>query len=255
MTTAATRMRYLTGALATALMLATSCNGDAVTSTAISPQPVSTTVIQPPTSPPDPEMPTASPDPVPLEPGTYDIAASAWTVADLEITLPTDWTVQYGHVFHKHSDTPQEIGFYPIVIDSIYADACQGDEGSLIRVEAGVDDLAEALLQQPGAVATGPVATTIGGQPASRIDIEVPPGADLATCSLGGHGLQIWFSAPADKYFVLLPDGRARIYIVDVHGRRQVFLIQYRAETPKADIDELDAILASIVITPGQAHP
>ena len=67
-------------------------------------------------------------------------------------------------------------------------------------------------------------------------------------CRLEGAGLQIWYSPPADKYFVLLPDGKASAYIVDVDGQRQVFLTQYRSETSHDDLRELKTILDSIQI-------
>lgn len=40
----------------------------------------------------------------------------------------------------------------------------------------------------------------------------------------------------ADKYFVLLPDGIASVYIVNVDGQRQVFLTQYRSATSDEDL-------------------
>jgi hypothetical protein len=127
----------------------------------------------------------------------------------------------------------------------MYADACEGD-GDLMEVGPSVDDLAAALLEQPGATASGPVDTTLGGYPAFRIDLTVPKRLDLKACRLEGIGLQIWYSAPADKYFVLLPDGIASVFILDVDGRRHVFLTQYRSAASDEDVRELQAILDSI---------
>lgn len=185
----------------------------------------------------------------PIEPGTYRIPKSAWSVVDFTVTMPEGWTVQYGHTYLKHSDAPDELGFYAVVVDSIYTDACEGD-GVLVEVGSSVDDLAAALLQQPGPVASGPVETTLGGHPAIRVDLRVPEGLELETCRLEGLGLQIWYSPPADKYFVLLPDGIASVYILDVDGQRQVFLTQYRSATSDEDIAELETILDSISIGP-----
>jgi hypothetical protein len=182
-----------------------------------------------------------------IEPGTYRILKSAWSVVDFAVTFPEGWTVQDGHNYLKHSDAPNELGFYAVVVDAIFTDACEGHE-ELMEVGPSVDDLAAALLQQPGPMASGPVDTTLGGYPASRIDLTVPEGFDLKACRLEGLGLQIWYSPPADKYFVLLPDGTASVYIVDVDGQRQVFLTQYRSETSDEDLRELQAILDSIHI-------
>ena len=194
-----------------------------------------------------------SDEPIAIEPGTYRIPRSAWSVADFTVTIPADWTVQYGHVYANpsdvHGETSDELGFYAVVIDAIYTDPCEGP-GELRDVGPGVDDLAAALLRQPGPKASGPVETTLGGYPATRIDLSVPESLDLESCRLasyGALGLQIWYSPPADKYFVLLPDSPASVYIVDVDGQRQVFL-SYRAATSDEDLRELQAVLDSIQI-------
>jgi hypothetical protein len=59
-------------------------------------------------------------------------------------------------------------------------------------------------------------------------------------------GLQIWYRGLADNYFVLLEDGTASVYILDINGERQVFLTQVRAGTSTEDIAELQAIVDSI---------
>jgi len=135
---------------------------------------------------------------------------------------------------------------YAVVIDAIYADACAGSNGELVEPGPSVDDLVAALLQQRGPLASGPVDTTLGGYPATRIDLTVPEGIDLMPCNLESIGLQIWYSPPADKNFVLLRDGIASVFIVDVHGHPQVFLTQHRAATSDEDLRELQAILDSI---------
>ena len=163
--------------------------------------------------------------------------------------MPADWTVQYGHVYHSNQDEDDEFGFYAVVFDGIWADACGGsDSGDPIEVGPTVDDLAAALLEQPGPTASGPIATTLGGDPATRIDLTVPEGFNLEPCNASGIGLQIWYSAPADKNFVLTPDGSASAYILDVDGKRQVFLTQHGATTSDEDLAQLQAVLDSIRI-------
>jgi hypothetical protein len=170
-----------------------------------------------------------------------------WSVVDFTVTLPEDWTVQYGHVFAKDPDTVDELGFYAVVVDEIYADACEGDAGEVMDVGPSVDDLAAALLQQPGPMASGPVETSLGGYPATRIDLAIPEDLDLAACTYADVGLQIWYSAPADKYFVLLRDGAVSVYIVDVDGQRQVF-VTGGSVTSDENVRELQATLDSIQI-------
>jgi hypothetical protein len=185
-------------------------------------------------------------EPVAIEPGTYPIPSSAWSVTDFTVTFPEGWTVQYGHVYASNTDEDDEFGFYAVVVDDIFADACEGEAGGLTEIGPGVDDLADALLQQPGPEANGPIDATLGGYPAIRIDLTIPGALDLETCSFEGVGLQIWYSLPADKYFVLLADGIASVYIVDVDGQRQVLLTQHRSATSDDDLSELRSILDSI---------
>lgn len=187
---------------------------------------------------------------VAIEPGRYRIPASAWSLADYTVTFGKGWAVQYGHVFGKHADTDGEMGFYAVVVDEIYTDACRG-EGVPMAVGPGVGGLVTALLAQPGPAKRSPVASTIGGYPATRVDLEVPQNLDLAECRLAEDdvlGLQVWKSTPADKYFVLLPDHRASVYVVDVHGKRQAFLVETAAGTSATDKADLQTALDSIRI-------
>ena len=185
-----------------------------------------------------------------IEPGTYAIPSSAWSVADFTVAFPEGWNVQYGHVFNKHQDQDDELGFYAVVVDEIYTDACAA-EGVPMEVGPGVDDLVTALLEQPGPEVSEPVDTTLGGHPATRVDLQVPEGFDLEACRLwedGIDGLQIWYSAPADKYFVLGPDAPASVYVLDVDGERQVFLTGRHVATSDEDVAELQTVIDSIRI-------
>ena len=174
-------------------------------------------------------------------------------VAGMTVTMPEGWETQYGSPgAAKVSDTDGELGFYFVIVDAIYSDPCVGSAGGpegLMAVGPSVDDLATALLEQPHTVATGPVDTTFGGLPAKKIDLTMAADPETATCNvnLPGH-LQIWHSTPLDKDFVLLGDGTASVYIVDVKGERQVFLTQHRAGATPHDLGEMQTIIESILI-------
>lgn len=202
---------------------------------------------------PLPEMdPSDEGEHVPIESGTYLVPRSAWSVADFTVTFPEGWTLQHGHVFARHHDQPREFGFYGVVVDEIFADACQGEGGATAAVRPGVDALVTALVEQAGgAVKSKPVSTSLGGYPATRVDLRIPKRVDLERCQMaeyGFSGLQVWFSRPADKYFVLLPGAVARVYVIDLAGERQVFLAQQNDPESAADRAELDAVLDSIRI-------
>jgi hypothetical protein len=223
-------------ALAVVVLLGilTGCEGDGTAGTPASgpPASASTTPFE------------VTTEPVAVEPGTYRMPSSRSSVADFTVTLPDGWMVQYGENFSKHADTDEGVGFYGVRVDDIYADACVGMDGELTEVGSGVDDLATALLQQPGPVTSGPVETTLGGYPAMRVDLKVPEGYSFKTCSLR-DALQIWLSPPAD-YTVLFPDGDASAYIIDVEGERQVFWTWAGSGVSDEDMQEFQAVLDSI---------
>lgn len=186
--------------------------------------------------------------PMPIEPGTHRMPRSAWSVVDFTVAFPAGWTEQYGHVFSKHTDQAAEFGFYAVVVDEIFTDPCVG-EGVPTPVGSSVEDLVTALLSQPGAVKDAPTAATLGGLPATKVGLTVPEGLDLSTCRLaqdGVEGLQIWYARPADKYFVLVPDMVADVYVLDVDGRRQVFLTHHRRSSSPGDLAELQDVLESV---------
>ena len=204
--------------LVAALLLAalTGCGGDATGG------PQTST----PSATPSSALGTIPAGTAPIEPGTYRVPSSAWSVVDYTVTFPEGWTVHDGGSYRKHADPSDGLSLEAFVPDTFYADACEGSASEHIEVGFGVEDLATALLEQQGPKASGPVETTLGGYPATRIDLTVPNGFDLKPCSLP-DGLQIWFSHPSDGYFVLFPESDASVYIVDVEGQRQVFQTQY----------------------------
>ena len=183
-----------------------------------------------------------------VPPGTYRMPASGWSVAPYSITLGPGWRVQYGHVFVRNQDSDTELGLYTVVVENIYEDAC-GDSEQTRPVLPGTEALVDALSRQPGPEVSTPVAATLGAHAATRIDLSVPDTLDLGTCRLardGVDGLQVWYSAPADKYFVLLPGGTATAYVLDLAGGRQVVLSQQHDASPAADVAALQAALDSI---------
>jgi hypothetical protein len=186
---------------------------------------------------------------VAIEPGTYLIPRSPWSVADFTVTFPAGWAVQYGHAYGSNADQADELGFNAVVVDEIYTDSCATEDETTRPVGPGVDDLITALRHQAGGAAVSkPVSTTLGGYPATRVDLRIPKHVDVAKCRMAPDGLQIWYSKPADKYFVLLHDGTASVYVIDVDGQRQVFLTQVGDSASADDRAELQDVLDSIRI-------
>lgn len=197
----------------------------------------------------------------PLDAGTYRVLKAGrggddpltWSIVDFTMEVPAGLVGNTRHSLGTPEDlegTGEAFGFYPVLVDELYADPCEGERGKTVPVGPAPADLVKALLAQPGTAATR-ATTTLGGLPATRIDLEVPKGAELSRCHLadfGPPGLQVWFAERSQKYFVLSPGLHARVYVVDVDGRRQEFLAVHAA-TPSAEaLAALDAMIASIRI-------
>ena len=76
-------------------------------------------------------------------------------------------------------------------------------------------------------------------------------GAALDSChlaDLGPPALQVWFSDPSDKYFVLSPDLRARVSEVDMDGERQVFMALHEVDATDKDLRVLESMIDSTSI-------
>ena len=199
-----------------------------------------------PSSPPShvPSYETLRPDlsPPEIRPGTYRVLASDRSAVDYTVTLPEDWSLSWD--FYRRSDPELSLATY--VVDEIFADACLGELGAVRPIGPSSADLVAALLAQPGADVTGPVATTLGGLPATRVDLQIPSDLDLKTCSLQGLGLQIWYQKSVDDWLAVVPRTTSSVYVVDVNGKRQVFVTQVDKAAIPADRAELQAILESI---------
>lgn len=183
-----------------------------------------------------------------IEPGTYRVPSSPWSAVGFTIAFPEGWTVQYGNIYHHGSD--EELTLEAAVVDEVFTDACRG-EGVPKAVGPRVQDLVKALRRQPGPVTSRPVTTSLGGYPATRVDLRVPKDLDLESCRMAGAGalaLQIWYSEPADNYFVLFAGAVASVYILDVGAERQVFVAQNRSPDSPEATTELEAVLDSIRI-------
>lgn len=200
-----------------------------------------------------------------IEAGTHLVPAGESQVAAYHVTVPADWHVQYGIMLVKHPAPPSpeahpEIeggeGMFlsPFVLDKVklFRDACHGGE-KIGAAPSSVPELVSALrAQQSGPLTRDPVATTLGGLPATRIDLGFRTRADLSDCRIPGM-LQVWRADPErnEDYNVLLPNGSISVYVVEVDGRSQGFLTQTLSETSDIDRAELQSILDSISFETG----
>lgn len=187
---------------------------------------------------------------VAIDPGTYMVPADDNVVAPYTITVPAGWEAQHGVDVGKHQDQPGAVRIEPFVLDQIRLteDTCTGPE-TLGTAQTSTAGLVAGLRAQGSGLRVGdPVADTVGGHPATRIDLDYSGSEALSNCRLPAQSpgleqgvLQIW-----SGYFVLFPTESASVYVVDAGDRAQVFVTRTRDDASAADRAELQSVLDSI---------
>ena len=214
-----------------------------------------------------PGAPTPSPIPLPasgaLDPRTYyiertDLGATRSAVAEgirITLTVPQGWAVDPGRtddvILVKHPGEPGEVMLNPWVLTHIFRDGCEWDEEALVDAGTTVDELVSALADQGGREATAPRDTRVGGFPGKLIELTVPSDLDVTTCT---ESNQRYWPGPAPDFSGGLccnPAGNTdAVHVIDVEGKRQVFVARHYPQSSTEDRAELQAIVDSIKIEP-----
>jgi len=202
------------------------------------------------TQPTDPPPPMAFPvadGPVALQAGTYLVSgalASESSPPSYTVSVPDGWMSDGDSDLKKNEDTPQVISIVQWALDEIgiFEDACRGELGDP-PAPASVAELVSALRsQESGPIVSNPVTTSLGGLPATRVDLDYPDRMSQAGCRVGRGQLQLWGS-----YFVFHPNHTASLYVVGVAGGAQLLLVVDTADgASAADRAELQSILDSV---------
>lgn len=172
-----------------------------------------------------------------LEPGTY--VSSIDSVA-ITFTVPAGW--------NRDTVAPELAG--PIsddgglsfwIIRDLFADPCRFELG-LLDPQPGpsVDDLANALVAQPGVDAAPPSDVVVDGFAGKYVQYTTPAEAD---CPAFGA----WQTASGA---VLFPNTDARYWVLDIDGTRLVMLAYVWDVAAQEGRAELEAIIDSVEITP-----
>jgi hypothetical protein len=130
------------------------------------------------------------------------------------------------------------------LVSHVYLDACQWEDGSAPTPTAA--DVVAALQAQGGHDTSAPIAMTLGGYAATRLDVSLPAGFDRQTCDAGNE--RIPYAHMWDDQ-IIVAGSVQQVYIVDVAvgGRVLVLNASYvPGETPAVDVEQIDQIMATL---------
>jgi len=226
----------------------------------------------------------ANPGPLPksgaLGPGTYffvnpdpvcagGCSAYRW----IYFTLPAGWATSNGLVY-KNLNQPGEEAFSFWTVDQVYADPCHWQGSALSPLDINhmsydqatrrysltpyVGGLANQALRGPlpralnqitwaGVDATGGNYSTV----AWRIDLSVPANLDISTCDKRQFRSWTEWHAADGANSHNAPGQLDTVYMVSVDRRPLVIDASHMPATSAADLAELKAILASMLIDRG----
>lgn len=216
--------------------------------------------------------PSTTPSPSPsllpatgaLDPGTYSIPEGPYAPARLTFTLPAGWATTQGFVYKGRGgpapSMPPGSGYGDLAlvtwpVSHVYGDVCHW-KGTLVDAGTTVDELASLLLTQKSRVASAATDVTIGGYPAKRISLFVPRDLDVAGCDDGI--IRFWPDPGPDESGGLCCSSVGStdvVYVVDVPGRRFAVVARHEWDSIRADVTELDLIVASIQIEAPASNP
>ena len=197
--------------------------------------------------------PSASPQPTLARvPGSGSIQAGTYLVSDgkssIGVTIPAGWdAAANGRDIRKHRDQPNELMFAVFSSDIyVYPDACASQDRPP-RTGPTADDLVAALRAQQNSDVSEPADITIGGRPGLRLEVSVPKGLDVATCTDGIF--RIWSDAFGENYLAFGPSSTtAPVSMVETSSGRIVFSTGFGDTATAADKAELQSIVDSIQI-------
>ncbi len=199
----------------------------------------------------------------PLEPGTYliDPDGDPTTALHVLYDIPSEgWSAWIGAA--KFSDVGHS-GVSITTVANLVTDGCRDHAWADPPVGPTVDDLVAALTTlHPFEIDAQPTEVTLAGYPGVHLAWAVPdlptssavPDLLFTGCELGK--LKSWVAfidadEPRDAFYGYTGPGyQEEFWILDVDGVRLMIAAEHSPGTPAADLEELEAIVASISIEP-----
>jgi hypothetical protein len=171
-----------------------------------------------------------------LEPGTY---VSSIDSIEVTYTVPAGWGREPSapELGGPIADEIGGLSFW--IVQDLFADPCRFDEGALAPPPGPtVDDLANALVEQPGVDAEPPTDVVVDGFAGRYVEYTTP-----ADCAQFGP----W---QTENGVVLFASSDVRYWILEVDGTRLVMLAYLWDGATQEGRAELQAIIDSVEITP-----
>lgn len=139
-------------------------------------------------------------------------------------------------------EQPDRVGLGFWVVSNLYADACDPSGIADPPIGASVDDLVAGLSGMPRHSATEPRPATIGGHPATYLELTAD--ADLGDCAL--PGFRAWIAGQEIRES---PPGEVdRLWLLEVDGVRLMIDLAIPPGAPASDVAELEAVVESLRI-------
>jgi hypothetical protein len=194
------------------------------------------------------ETPTSTATPLPpegaLKPGNYVLDNPA-ELPSLRITFTVPRAWRGFELGALRGVGPRHMGVTFWLVDSVYADPCHVERG-LVAVGPTVDDLANALANQPRRHGTAPTDASVDGYAGKYVELTVPQHINFTDCDSGQF--RSWRTPTGGLRWQQGPGQVDQLWILDVQGTRLVMDATYMPGTSARDRAELRQIVASVHI-------
>jgi hypothetical protein len=195
----------------------------------------------------------------PLEPGRYYIRPVVPDGPTIYVlyTIPAEgWLAFIGGFKPGAGGRDQTVALHILNVTTVVQHGCTDHTGADPPVGDTPEDLASALATlEPFKVAEAPSEVSRWGYDGMRLVLHVPElpttigGGQLSFTGCVDRELKSWIGRPLSyAYYGYSPGLIEEFWILDVDGQRLVIAADHYADTPPADMEELQSVLDSIEI-------
>jgi hypothetical protein len=144
-------------------------------------------------------------------------------------------------------EQPERVGLGFWIVQNVYGDPCNASGVADPQIGPTVEDLVDALESLPRHQATQPRAETIGGLPATYLELTADD--ERGDCAL--PGFRAWTAGSDLRESP--PGERNRLWILDVDGTRVMVDLAIPPNASGALVAELESVVESLRIEPPSA--